>query len=540
MTSPCPKPSMPTDRTEPHPTPALATSRRGMVTSPHPLASEAGLEVLASGGNAIEAAIAMAAVLCVACPHFTGLGGDAFWLIAQPHAPVRAISGIGQAAAAVPSHGGPIALRGGAAAMTTAAAVDSWGQAWDISARSWQGRQRWDALLARAIEHAQAGVEVSASQRFWLGMRAAETGGWPGFGAAFPGDAHRWPQPALARTLALLAANGPREFYEGGVARRLAAGLQAAGSPLTLEDMRRTRAREVRPLAMPYRGGTLLTLPPPTQGFATLQAMGILGEQDLSAVPEGSAEHFHRMVEAIKLAFIDRDRHLADPDFSDVPVDRLLDPGYIRSQARRAQRHPQALAWPQTFRQGDTVFFAAVDAAGRGAGVLQSIYYDWGSGVVAGDTGVLWHNRAAAFHPDPAHPNGLRAGKRPFHTLNPVVFMRQGRPELLLGTQGADGQPQTLVALLTRLIDYGLDPAQALARPRFLLGRTFSDSRDSLKLEEDVGTEVLRSLRALGHEIATIPAQSPLAGLPGIIRLDSDGQLCGAHDPRGDGIALGL
>lgn len=511
-----------------------------MVTSPHPLASAAGLEVLARGGNAIEAAIAMAAVLCVVCPHFTGLGGDGFWLLAQPGEPVRGISGIGQAAATAPAPSGPIPLRGGASALTTAAAVDSWARAFDISARDWHGNQRWESLFSRAIEHARDGVAVSASQRFWREMRASETRGWHGFDTAFPAQASQQRQAGLARTLSLLAANGPREFYEGELAHRLAAGLQAAGSPLTLDDMRRTQAREVTPLAVPYRGGTLLSLPPPTQGFATLEAMGILGEQDLAGIPEGSAEHFHRMVEAIKLAFIDRDRFLADPDFAKVPVDRLLGAAHIRQQAARAQADAPAMPWPHPFRQGDTVFFAAADASGRGASVLQSIYYDWGSGVVAGDTGVLWHNRGAAFHPDPGHPNGLRGGKRPFHTLNPVVFLREGRPELLLGTQGADGQPQTLVALLTRLIDFGLDPAQALARPRFLLGRTFSDSRDSLKLEEDAGAEVLASLAARGHEVAAIPAQSPLAGLPGVIRLDRNGQLTGAHDPRGDGVALGL
>ncbi|WP_026346693.1 gamma-glutamyltransferase family protein [Variovorax atrisoli] len=520
--------------------PASATSRRGMVTSPHPLASAAGLEVLADGGNAIEAAIAMAAVLCVVCPHFTGLGGDGFWLIAQPGAPVRGISGIGQAAAALPPLAGPVPLRGGASALTTAAAVDSWARAFDISARDWQGRQRWASLLSRAIEHAQEGFAVSASQRFWHEMRAAEAQHWHGFDAAFPAGLSQQQQPGLARTLSRLASQGPREFYEGEVAHRLAAGLQAAGSPLTLDDMRSTRAREVTPLAVPYRGGTLLSLPPPTQGFATLEAMGILGEQDFSGIAEGSAEHFHRMVEAIKLAFVDRDRFLADPDFAEVPVQRLLDAAYIRQQAARAQADARAMPWPQRFRQGDTVFFAAADASGRGAGVLQSIYYDWGSGVVAGDTGVLWHNRGAAFHHDASHPNGLRGGKRPFHTLNPVAFMRDGRPELLLGTQGADGQPQTLVALLTRLIDFGLDPAQALARPRFLLGRTFSDSRDSLKLEEDVGAQVMAALAARGHEIAPIAAHSPLAGLPGVIRFEADGSLAGAHDPRGDGVALGL
>ncbi|MBO9513305.1 MAG: gamma-glutamyltransferase [Variovorax sp.] len=510
-----------------------------MVTSPHPLASEAGRAVLARGGNAIEAAIAMAAVLSVACPHFTGLGGDAFWLIARPGAPVRALSGIGQAAAHVPASGGPIAVRGAASALTTAAAVDSWGQAHAISRKDWQGEIGWEALLAPAIAHAEAGVEVSASQRFWLDMRASELAQWPGFEATFPPAARHWRHPALARTLARLATKGPREFYEGELAERLARGLRAAGSPLTLADLQRTCAREVEPLGLPYGGGTLLTLPPPTQGITTLQAMGILGELGMAGVPEGSAEHFHRMVEAIKLAFIDRDRWLADPDFAPVPVAQLLDPAYIRAQARRIDG-ARAMPWPRPFRHGDTVFFAAADAQGRGVSVLQTIYYDWGSGVVAGDTGVLWHNRGAAFHPDPAHHNGLRPGKRPFHTLNPGIFMQDGRPRLLHGTQGADGQPQTLVALLTRLIDHGLDPAQALARPRFLLGRTFSDSRDSLKIEEDAGAEVLQALRTRGHELALLPARSPLAGQPGVIRLEADGWMSGAHDPRGDGVALGV
>lgn len=517
----------------------LAQSREGLVTSPHPLASQAGRDVLARGGNAIEAAIAMAAMLSVVCPHFSGLGGDAFWLMAEPGTPVRALSGIGQAVRHCPTLTGPIAMRGAASTLTSAAAVDSWGQAHEISAQHWQGRCGWDALLAPAIAQAQAGVAVSEAQRFWLRMRAGELGQWPGFVDTFSPEATHWRQPALARTLARLATHGAREFYEGELADRLAQGLQAAGSPLTREDLRATRARAVPPLSLPYRHGTLVTFPPPTQGMSTLQAMGILGSQDMAAVPEGSAEHFHRMVEAIKLAFIDRDRYLADPDFSEVPVARLLEPARLRELARQIDP-ARALPWPQPFRHGDTVFFAAADAQGRGVSVLQTIYYDWGSGVVAGDTGVLWHNRGAAFHHAPDHPNALRPGKRPFHTLNPGIFMQDGRPRLLYGTQGADGQPQTLVALLTRLIDHGLDPAQALARPRFLLGRTFSDSRDSLKIEEDAGTEVLQALRARGHEVAALPAQSPLAGQPGVIHLAADGLLSGAHDPRGEGVALGV
>ncbi|WP_234265003.1 gamma-glutamyltransferase family protein [Hydrogenophaga sp. NFH-34] len=517
----------------------LATSPHGLVTSPHPLASEAGRQVLAQGGNAIEATLAMAAVLAVVYPHFTGLGGDAFWLIAEPDGAVRALSGIGQAAQHCAGYSGSIPVRGAASALTTAAAVDSWGQAFDISRDRWGGRQSWPALLAPAIAHAEDGVPVSQSQRFWAAQRAAEIPGWPGFSAAFPSAGQTLRQPPLARTLTRLAEAGARDFYEGEIAQRLAHGLAAAGSPLTLSDLQRTRARDEAPLKLPYRGGELFTFGPPTQGISTLQAMGMLAHVDFGGIAEGSAMHYHLMIEAIKLAFMDRDRWVADPEHVQVPVADLLDPAYLAAQAQRISRE-KARPWPHLFRHGDTVFMGAADAMGRGVSLLQTIYFDWGSGVVAGDTGVLWHNRGAAFSLDPAHPNVLRPGKRPFHTLNPGVYLEGGRPRLLYGTQGADGQPQTLVALLTRLIDYGLDPLAAMARPRFLLGKTFSDARDTLKLEADVGDDVVAALGAVGHEISLIPAQSPLAGQPGVIRLDAATGLCGAHDPRSEGLALGV
>lgn len=522
-----------------------AQSTRGLVTSPHPLATQAGLQVLARGGNAIEAALATAAVLCVVYPHFTGLGGDAFWLIGEPGGRVRAISGIGQAAQAAPAMAAPMPTRGAAAALTSAASVDSWGLAHVMSQRDWHGRFAWCDLLMPAIRHAHEGFAVSQSQQFWLGMRAGEVAQWPGFAATFlpPGHAGQagevLRQPALAASLTRLATHGAREFYEGALAERLAAGLAAAGSPLRLADLRQTRAREEAPLRLPYRGGELLTLAPPTQGVTTLQIMGLLERLDLAAVPEGSADYYHLLAEAIKRAFIDRDHHLADPEFAHVPVAQLLDSTNLAAQAARIDRH-RALPWPHRFQTGDTVYIAAADAQGRGVSLLQTIYFDWGSGVVVGDTGVLWHNRGAAFHPDPAHHNGLRPGKRPLHTLNPGLYLRDGRPQLLYGTQGADGQPQTLAALLTRLIDYGMDPLTALSRPRILLGRTFSDSRDSLKIEADVGDGVITALRQRGHEVTPIAAQSPLAGQPGVIHLSADGVFTGAHDPRSEGLASGL
>ena len=189
---------------------------------------------------------------------------------------------------------------------------------------------------------------------------------------------------------------------------------------------------------------------------------------------------------------------------------------------------------------GDTVYIGATDSEGRSVSILQSVYFDWGSGVVVGDTGILWQNRGAAFSLDPKSPNVLKPGKRPFYTLSPGIALKDDKPHILYGTQGADGQPQTLAVVLTRLLDYKLDPLQALARPRFLLGRTFSDSRDSLKLERNAGADVFAELARRGHEISPIESNSPLGGQAGAIVIHADGKIEGAHDPRSDGSAMGV
>ncbi|WER50605.1 gamma-glutamyltransferase family protein [Cupriavidus sp. WKF15] len=523
----------------------LARSTHGMVTSPHELASRAGLEVLQAGGNAIEAAIAIGAVLSVTYPHFTGVGGDAFLVISDRHDNVRTLSGIGQAAMRPPAFGSAIPTRGPGATVTAAATVATWEQAFEFSRKTWGGKQAWSSLFSRATEYAANGFAVTPSQRFWQEFRAADLADWPGFGRVFmpqgriPAAGETFRQPELARTLDRLATYGGREFYEGDLAGRIAAGLKQAGSPLTAADLARCRARDEVPLRVPYRDGELLGLRPPTQGVTTLEIMGILNRFDLASVPEGSADYYHLLVEAVKLAFLDRNQYVADPDFADVPVDRLLSSQNLDAHAKRI-RMDKAMPWPQVFKPGDTVYIGAADNHGNCVSMLQTVYFDWGSGVVAGDTGILWHNRGAAFSLDPASPNVLRGGKRPFHTLNPGMYLKNGQPHLLYGTQGADGQPQTLAAVLTRLIDYGMDPLTALRRPRFLLGKTFSDSRDSLKLEQDAGMPVFTELARRGHELSRLPAQSQLAGHPGAIRIDADGRMTGAHDPRSDGMALGL
>ena len=471
------------------------TPAPAMVTSPYAEASACGAAVLAAGGNAVEAALTTVAALGVAYPHFCGVGGDAFFLIAEAGGAVHAVSGIGQAALACegyPPHQ-PIPVRGGRSALTTAGAVDAMAQAFAIGqgmGQSGESQQRrrlaWADLWAPAIALARDGYALSDSERFWLEFRRSERQALAGIYAEYA-DAGNGPEstvqrrPQLAATLQQLASQGPRAFYEGPLAERLARGLAAAGSPLTTTDLAATRARRETPLRMAYRGGTLLAHPPPTQGLTTLGIMGILNRFALSEWEEGSADYYHLLVESVKRAFLDRNQWLADPEFSRVPLERLLSAPHLNAQAAAIDMQ-RAMPWPAPLQTGDTVFVGAVDAQGNAVSALATVYFDW----------------------------------------------------------GADGQPQTLAAVLSRLIDYQLPPWEALARPRFLLGRTFSDGRDTLKLEADVPAAVQATLAARGHAIQSVPAQSPLLGHPGALARDAaTGLWCGAHDPRSDGVALG-
>ncbi|MTH78799.1 gamma-glutamyltransferase family protein [Paracoccus aestuariivivens] len=502
----------------------------GAVTTPHPLATEAGMAVLRNGGTAPEALIAAGAVLAVVTPHFCGLGGDAVWLVTDRNGDRRTFLAIGQGIEReIPQAEPP--LRGPGAILTTAAVVDGWRHALDYARENLGGNCRWEDLLSPAVDLARNGYAVTKSQEFWTRHRANEAPNWHGFGRIFldageplaAGTMLR--QPELAHSLGLLAERGAQEFYSGSLAGRIVEGLRESGAIIGREDLRRTRTRETKPLSLRYRDVTLLAPPPPTQGLTTLQIMGILAHFDLSSLSAGSPEHLHLCVEAVKRAFRDRSA-IADPAFMRVTPDHLLSPEHL--QAKAAEISPErALVWPERWQHGDTVFLGAMDEQGNAASVLQSTYFDWGSGVVAGDTGILWQNRGAAFSVDPSHCNAFAPGKLPFYTLNPGIALRDGKPAFVYGTQGADGQPQTLSVLLTHLIDFAEPPAKALAAPRFLLGRTFSDSRDSLKIEENVGTGTISALRRLGHEIVTIPELSPLAGQAGVVLGGT-----AAHDPR--------
>lgn len=511
-----------------------ALSRHGVITTPHPDASAAGLRILQAGGSAIDAMIAASATLTAVYPHMTGLGGDALWLLHDGQ--VRTIMGIGQAGQQLPE-GGRIELRGPASVATTAGAVASWQTALQVSRHDWGSRFTVADLLADAQHHARHGVEVSTSQLFWQGHRKALIDTLPGMHDLCKIDG-RWLthgdtlyQPRLADTFEHLARRGFDDFYHGELAQAFADEFQRLGCGLRAGDLAATQAPEIAPIAVRYRQGQLFNVAPPCQGLYTLQAMHALNACDVAACGNGSAAYYHLLVEAIKQALLQRNLELHDPAGSDwdfaasLNIQRPLDP-------------LQASPWNEVGRPADTAWMAATDREGRTACLIQSLFHDFGSGVMMGDTGVLWQNRAAGFSPVAGHPNAWAPGKRPAHTLNPSCYLADDGSRMFFGTQGGDGQPQTQMVLATQLIDFQQPLDRALRQPRFLLGRSFFDGSDNLKVEADIGESVAHALSAWGHDVEVIHELNPFTGQAGGICIDTAGICVAAHDPRGQGLAL--
>jgi gamma-glutamyltranspeptidase len=408
----------------------------------------------------------------------------------------------------------------------------------------------WGDLLGDAIRHAAAGIAVSPCLAR-VTARAADllaSHADPPFRAlarayladgAAPAPGARLVQSDLARTLERLARDGGRAFYEGELAGAIGQACEAVGSPLRAADLAAHRSRWVTPLTVPYRGGVAASLPPPCQGMALLAVLGMLDAADVAGCGPDSADYVHLVVEATKLAFGDRDRWLADPEVVDVPVARLLDPGYLHARVKRIRADAAAPA-PVPSGLGDTIACVAADEAGNAVSLIQSLYHEWGSGVIAGETGVVLQNRGSFFSLDPAHPNALAPGKRPFHTLTPFMWLAGERPALIAGTMGGEGQPQTLAAVATRVLDFGLDVQAAVEAPRWVYGRTWGTPTRALSLEGRFDAHVADTLRARGHDVRVLDAWSDTMGHAQAIAWDgARGLWIGAGDPRADGPALG-
>ena len=509
-------------------------ARRGMIAAAHPLASAAGLQMLLAGGNAIDAAVATAAVLGVVEPYQTGLGGDAFALIYT--AADRRVHGLNasgpapRAARLADYHARGLSSipRQSPLAWTVPGCVDGWAQ---MLKR--HGRLSLNEVLQPAIGYAEEGFAVAPGDAFSWAQSVEVLRRDPEAARALlidgraPGNGDILVQKDLARSLRLVAEGGRDAFYEGEIAERLAAYSARSGGLLTQEDLSAYRAEWQEPIAADYRGYSILECAPNGQGLAALIALRALTQVDLAGRPRFSAECWHLLIEATKLGMVQAQDHVADPRFADIPSDRLL--AEVRLPGGWQATNPDAGAWGRS----DTVFVAATDREGNAVSFINSIYEDFGSGMVAEGLGFAMQNRGAGFSLDLAHPNRLEPGKRPFHTIMPALIMRENAVEAAFGVTGGFMQPQGHVQLVANLVDYGLDPQSAIDLPRFW----WEEGRRVI-VEAGVPDETCAKLASWGHEILRREHRG-MGGGQVIARLPNGVWVAGS-EPRQDGCALGL
>jgi oxamate amidohydrolase len=525
-----------------------AGHRRGVVAAPHLATVEDGRAILAEGGNAIEAMLAMAASIAAVYPHMNHIGGDGFWLIREPSGRVRALMGAGRAGSkatiALYREAGydEMPTRGPLAALTVPGAIAGWMLAHE-AALAHGGKLPLGVLLAPAIKHAREGYTVTRSQAQLTAEKLAELKDVAGFAKVFlvdgkpPEAGARLRQTTFADTLEHLAHAGLDDFYRGDIGREIAADLERIGSPVARADLEQYRAWVDAPLSMSIQAGMLYNTPPPTQGLASLIILGLFDRLKVSGGE--SFDHIHGLVEATKRAFRVRDRVVTDPDRITVDLDRFLGNAFLDAEAAKIDRR-HAVPWPAPNGAGDTIWMGAADASGLVVSYIQSLYWEFGSGVVLPATGVLMQNRGASFSLRPGALNALAPGRRPFHTLNPALAALKDGRVIAYGSMGGDGQPQTQAAVFTRHVLFRQPLERALDAPRWLLGRTWGSTHTNLRLESRFDGELIDRLMSAGHDVEVIEAYSDTMGHAGAVILHADGTLEGGHDPRADGGAAGL
>ena len=537
-------------------------AKNGMISSPNYMASTTGLAVLRRGGNAIDAAIAVAATMNVVYPMMTSLGGDNFWLIYNAKTQeVKALNASGRAGSKATidfymrKGFDRIPSRGYLSAVTVPGTVSGWDAAYSYARDSMYGTSlNWKDLFDDAIMYAQEGFPVTPSLARWLAINTDTSNQefrclqrFERFQKMFlkddgtpyhVGEVMRFPQ--LAESYRIIAEQGASSFYTGILAKEMIKDIESNGGVLTFEDFAKHTAEWVDPLTVDYREFKAFNLPPNSQGIASLEILNILNNFDVKKLEEGSADYYHLMVEATKEAFVDRDTYLSDPVFTKVPVEHLLSKQHGKDQATHIEMNRCHCITKPLDPKGDTVWIGVVDKYGNAVSLIQSIYHDFGSGIVAGDTGILLQNRGSFFSLDPSHVNHLEPHKRTFHTLTAGMLLRDKRPYLVYGTMGGEGQPQTQAAIVTRVVDFGMLPQDAVAAPRWLHGRTWGAESNSLKVESRIPQSVVEDLKKRGHPVEIVDDYTDCMGHAGAIMIHPEsGLLYGATDPRSDGLAVG-
>jgi len=528
-----------------------AFGTKGAVAAPHYLASQTGQEIVKQGGHAADAAIAMNAVLTVVYPHMAGLGGDLMALIWDKNqGEVESVNGSGKSGQEVTrdvyDDYDEIPQRGPLAANTVPGVVDAW---WELHQK--YGKLEWHDLFEDAIYYAQNGFPISNNLSNYILEKRDILEEYDETKRIFlkdgevPNEGDLFVQKDLANSLEKISEEGPDVFYKGEIADKIVDGLQKEGGKLVKSDFTNHQSEWSTPLTTSYRGHDIYEMRPNTQGVAALTILNILEEFDLQKISDNTADYYHLMAEATKLAFLYRDEWVTDEtkmskspeEFATKELGKELATKIKFDQETPELKRKEELPLFKTNK--DTIYMSVVDKEGNGVSLIQSIYHEFGSAFIPEDTGIILQNRGSSFSLDAQHPNCLEPNKKTFHTIIPAMMLKDNKPVMLYGTMGGEGQPQTQAAIVTRVIDFGYNIQQAIEAPRWLHGRTWGVESETFKVESRIPDGVMNELERRGQLVERLgPYSDTLGHAQGIIIDQDTGVLSAGADPRGDGIAL--
>ena len=535
--------------TNPYPSVRIPLFARNVVSTSHPLAAQAGLRMLLQGGTAVDAAIAAAAAITIVEPVSCGLGSDAFAILWDGKE-MHGLNASGVAPAAwnpeyfknkYGTDANGIANRPvrGWDAVTVPGVIAGW-----AALHERFGKLPFAELMEPAIEIAERGYAVPPVVAHKWAAAVPELKDQPGYAEAFmpngraPKVGEKFTLKAAAETLRKIGATNGRDYYEGEIAGKIAAFSKECGGAMTADDLRNYKPEWVKPISKSYRGYELHEIPPNGQGIAALVALGILNQFDMASLPVDSVESQHLQIEAMKLAFADLYRYVADPASMEVTPEAMLDDDYLKSRARlidmdRATHFDFGMP-----KVGGTIYLTAADENGMMISFIQSNYMGFGSGVVVPGTGISLQNRGVGFSMDPKSANVVAGGKRPFHTIIPAFLTRDGQPVMSFGVMGGDMQPQGHLQTVVRMVDYNQQPQAACCAPRWKVNRDFT-----LDIESTMDPAVVAGLKARGHQLKSVDDPYMDFGSGQFIwRLSEDAEhgYVAASDSRRDGQAVGF
>ncbi|MBP1970209.1 gamma-glutamyltranspeptidase/glutathione hydrolase [Virgibacillus natechei] len=530
----------------------VVEGKNGAVTSPHYLATQTGKRILDQGGHAVEAAIAVNSVLCVVIPHMAGLGGDLFALVWDQHEKeVKSLNGSGKSGSQVNREVykqkglNEIPERGPLAVNTVPGTVDGW---WSLHQH--YGKLEWSLLFEDAIHYAKEGFPITEKTSSYVQEKADLLNEQPETANVFFKNGRPilsgelLVQPNLAWAFEQISKEGRDAFYKGDIADKIIASMEKHDGLMVKEDFTNHTVEWEDPISTNYRGYEIYQVKPNTQGIAVLMMLNMLEKYDLTSIGDGTPDYYHLMAEVAKLKFRFRDEWVTDSQSIDLPYDTLLS----KSFSSEVNEH---FSWNNIFRpeeleelpkvkgSRDTAYLSVVDKEGNSISLIQSIFHEFGSGFMPEGVGFFLQNRGSHFSLDPNHPNSLEPNKRTFHTIIPGMALKDGKPYMLFGAMGGEGQPQTQCAMLTRVIDFGYNIQQAIEAPRWLYGKTWGEDSSSFNLEGRVTSEIIDDLKKRGHEIEMVENYSQTMGhAQGVVIDHKRGVYSAGADLRGDGIAL--